>query len=387
MSYEIVHTIGSTVYFVFALLFFWASRVPRTNSGSLWWAFAMLFALAARLCFITLPLAQQDVSLIVSFYSAFNVVEKFLLIAGLTRFFGFHRRLIWWGIALTGIELWILLAWTMEVPAILRSLGIALFNGSALGYAAWLLFTGRVDVDRKLILFASIVTAVLAVHWLSAFAIVALVPAWLVHGFLFGTILVLMQYMALLAAVILSFERRLLAAEAKALDLALLDPLTGLNNQRYVDTLFEKALLLATRPHQILAVFYIDLDNFKPINDQAGHTVGDEVLKIVATKLREVTRSTDICARVGGDEFVAICTQLETRQQVDAIGRKLLSAFTSPIHAAGHEFVLGASIGASIYPEHGEALPILLQRSDAAMYQVKHGGKSGFQVFDPLQSR
>jgi GGDEF domain-containing protein len=88
--------------------------------------------------------------------------------------------------------------------------------------------------------------------------------------------LVLIIYFSLLAAILLRFQKRLVDAEAKALGLAFLDPLTGLKNKRYMETLFDHALLLATRPHQVVAVFYIDLDNFKPINDSAGHAVGDQ---------------------------------------------------------------------------------------------------------------
>jgi len=159
------------------------------------------------------------------------------------------------------------------------------------------------------------------------------------------------------------------------------DPLTGLNNQRYVDALFEKALVLATRPHQLVAVIYIDLDNFKPVNDRAGHAVGDEVLKAVADRLRKATRSTDICARIGGDEFVAICTQLEDQGQVHVIAAKLLNKLTSAVTVDGNDYILGASIGISLYPLHAASLPKLMEYADSAMYQIKHNGKNGYQIY------
>ncbi|HEY0891652.1 MAG TPA: GGDEF domain-containing protein, partial [Cellvibrio sp.] len=164
-------------------------------------------------------------------------------------------------------------------------------------------------------------------------------------------------------------------------DLAYHDPLTGLNNQRYMTTLFDQALLLATRPHQMLAVIYIDLDNFKPINDTDGHLVGDEVLKTIAKRLVDNTRSTDICARMGGDEFVVIATQLESEEHAHQIAAKLLQQCCNDVLINDKNYRLGASVGVSVYPAHGNDLTQLLKNADEAMYEVKKNGKSGYQVF------
>lgn len=193
--------------------------------------------------------------------------------------------------------------------------------------------------------------------------------------------LALVQYLSLLASVLLQFQKRLLAAEERALELAYHDPLTGLNNKHYLSNLFEQALLLATRPHHLLAVIYIDLDNFKPINDSAGHKTGDRVLKEVARRLKACTRSTDISARVGGDEFIVIATQLESEGQIDGIAQKLLRQLTSEIQVEKETYTLGASVGISLYPVHGEHLASLIELADEAMYQVKRDGKNGYFVY------
>jgi diguanylate cyclase (GGDEF)-like protein len=169
--------------------------------------------------------------------------------------------------------------------------------------------------------------------------------------------------------------------------MAFQDPLTGLNNQRYMSTLFEKALVLANRPHHYSAVIFIDLDNFKPINDLAGHHAGDEVLRTVANRLRRCTRSTDICARIGGDEFVVICTQLEATEQVGDIATKLHRELIAPIAVEDKRFVLGASIGVSLYPIHGNSLAELLEHADKAMYQIKRSGKNGYRIYSDQQSQ
>ena len=206
-------------------------------------------------------------------------------------------------------------------------------------------------------------------------------PTWLDNGFVLGTALVMLQYMTMLTAILSVFQKRLINAEAKALKMAFKDPLTGLYNKHFMNNLFDQALLLATRPHHLVAVYYIDLDNFKPVNDQAGHAVGDEVLKCVAQRLKEGVRSTDICARLGGDEFTVIATQLEHKEQAPEIAKKLLTRLAAPICVGSQQFQLGASIGISLYPLHGNDLSMLLQQADTAMYHVKSSGKSGYELY------
>lgn len=121
MSYETVHTIGTTVYFVFFLLFLWAMRVPRTNPGAGWWAVAMLFALSARLALIVL--LEQESQSTISVYSALNVVEKTCLVIGMVRFFNIPVavRGFWWALVL--IEVGIVLVWISGTPSLIRGAG------------------------------------------------------------------------------------------------------------------------------------------------------------------------------------------------------------------------------------------------------------------------
>ncbi len=380
MPYEIVHAIGSTAYFVFFLLFLWVRRTPRINSGAGWWALAMLFALAARLLLATLPGGGNSGAAIVSAYNALNVLEKLCLVIGLVRFFEVPVRMRWLLLAALAVEVWIFICWAAGMPLLVRGAGVAAFNAGFLVLAGWIAWSRRAVLESWLLTLTALASVLLALHWASAFMIIARHPGWFTHGFVLGTVLVLTQYFSLLAAVLLSFQNRLLEAESRALDMAFQDPLTGLSNQRYMSTLFENALILATRPHQQVAVVFIDIDNFKPINDRAGHRIGDEVLKAMAARLRKTTRSTDICARIGGDEFVAICTQLEHEDHVHEIARKLLNAFTEVLEVEGNQYQLGASIGISLYPQHGTSLSELLENADRAMYQIKGSGKNGYRI-------
>ena len=380
MSYETVHTLGSTTYFIFLLLFLWASTIPRTNPGSRFWALALACALLARLClFFLMP--AQDERLAITIYAMLNVLEKPVALTGLIRFLDVDLKIRWYWIAALAAELWLLLALAADFPPFLRDTGYCTVNAALLAYAGWLALRQRAGFPRGPLAMMAAASFALTLHWLAVPALTALYPSWSRNGFALGTALAVVQYFSLLAAILSQFQARLIEAESKALEMAFQDPLTGLNNQRYMNTLFDQALLLATRPHHVVAVFYIDLDNFKPINDTAGHAIGDEVLKTVAARLKSCTRSTDICARVGGDEFVVIATQLDDEGQSAEVAKKLLARLTQPIPIRGADYALGASIGIALYPQHGRSLAELVQRADKAMYHVKRNGKSGCEVY------
>ncbi|MBO9535402.1 GGDEF domain-containing protein [Herbaspirillum sp.] len=379
MSYLIVHTFGFSVYFVFFLLFLWARSIPRTNAGSGWWAISISFALLARLSLMLL-IPTNDLRLITSIYAAINLLEKPFLLIGLYRFLNLDTKPRWPWLVVMLAELWLLAAWVTDISQFNRNIGYSLVNAGFMSWMAWTCYKHRNEVPRWL-LSASVAFAAMGIHWLCGPVLIKLYPSWFLDGFLLGTMLVLLQYMSLLGATLSQFQKRLIDAESKALDMAFLDPLTGLNNKRYMNTLFDHALLLATRPHHLVAIFYIDLDNFKPINDTAGHHVGDEVLKAIAARIKGIVRSTDICARVGGDEFIVIGTQLESENQAFEVAKKLLSQMTQKVQVGEHQYMLGASIGISLYPHHARDLSELIQCADSAMYQVKRNGKSGYEIY------
>lgn len=380
MSHEIIHTIGSTIYLMFALLFLWVGNIPRTNRGSGWWAMSISCALVARIVIILL-LPMEDRRIATAAYAVFNILEKPLLLTGLVRFLNLDMRIRAFWIAGMAAETWLLVTLIADTPPLFRSMGYASVNAGLLACIAWLAWRRSGDNPGLPLRVTAVASGLLAIHWFSAPIVIYFHPTWFKDGFLIGTTLVLLQYLSLLAAVLTLFQQRLVAAEANALDLAFHDPLTGLNNKRYMSTLFDQALLLATRPHHVVAVFYIDLDNFKPINDKAGHDVGDEVLKIIAARLKSHTRSTDICARIGGDEFVVIGTQLVNEEQALEIADKLLAQMTTPVEVNGVFYSLGASIGIALYPKHGDKLPELMKYADCAMYEVKRSGKNRCLVY------
>lgn len=376
--FDTVNIIGSSIYFVFAVLLAWLNRIPRTNPGAGWWAIAIFSGMLARLSLL-LPNDNFPMHSSEYLYGVFILLEKCFLLVGIFKFFNLHHYTRpYLGFISIGF-IWVTIGSLTDISRLLFSFSLGLFNASALFFLAFIAYRERDTIPYKLMLYTSIICFLFGIHWLT-YPVLRFADGWLVPGFLIGTTLAVLEYLCLISAVLLQFEKRLLDAERNALDLAYHDPLTGLNNQRYMTTLFDQALLLATRPHQMLAVIYIDLDNFKPINDTDGHLVGDEVLKTIANRLVDNTRSTDICARMGGDEFVVIATQLESDDHAHQIAAKLLQQCCNPVETNNKSYQLGASIGVSVYPTHGNDLTQLLKNADDAMYEVKKNGKSGYRV-------
>ena len=156
------------------------------------------------------------------------------------------------------------------------------------------------------------------------------------------------------------------------------DVLTGLPNRRGLDDRLQAALAQA-RPGQMLAVYLMDLDGFKPVNDRYGHDVGDALLIAVGQRLKAQLRGHDVVARLGGDEFVVLAGGLADEATALALGQKLLAAFEQPFEADGHCCEVGLTIGFALAPLDGHTADELLKRADAAMYAGKHRGRRQVQ--------
>ena len=166
------------------------------------------------------------------------------------------------------------------------------------------------------------------------------------------------------------------------------DALTGLPNRNSLKYRLSHAIASARRQDKKVAITFIDLDNFKSINDTFGHEVGDEVLKVVAARLAEIVRSTDAVVRLGGDEFVLLFTDLDDVDIVTQLMHRALPEISRPIYALGNELVLTFSAGISIYPLDAPDADVLLSNADKAMYRAKQKGRNTFEYFTPdLNSR
>ncbi len=159
------------------------------------------------------------------------------------------------------------------------------------------------------------------------------------------------------------------------------DSLTGLPNRVLLAERLSRAIGLAKRHQHQVALIYLDLDAFKPINDSLGHAVGDALLKLVAGRLSECVRDTDTICRQGGDEFVVLLSEIEEPEDAARIAQKILSALAVPYRIDNHELHITTSIGISLYPDHGINARTLLNNADTAMYHAKGSGSNHFQLF------
>ena len=163
---------------------------------------------------------------------------------------------------------------------------------------------------------------------------------------------------------------------------AMHDVLTGLANRTLLTDRFEQALSHANRHHSRLAVCMIDLDGFKPVNDQYGHQVGDQLLIEVANRMTKMLRAEDTVARLGGDEFVILLSDLEQTLDLDVVLERLLNAISLPYSVDDHSLTISASIGVALYPDDKVDTDTLLRHADQAMYMAKQDGRNCIRWFD-----
>lgn len=171
----------------------------------------------------------------------------------------------------------------------------------------------------------------------------------------------------------------------RALELAASDHLTGLHNRRMFHELVSSHLALARRSRKHYALLYLDLDRFKHINDTLGHHVGDALLQAVAQRLRTMLRSSDIIARMGGDEFAVLITAMEDPSDVETLAQKLLTGLGAPYEGLAPETLhTSPSIGIAFFPRDGHDVEVLCRHADAAMYASKKAGRNRYTYYDGI---
>lgn len=180
---------------------------------------------------------------------------------------------------------------------------------------------------------------------------------------------------------ILREKEELQTANQRITELATHDNLTGLANRRVFYEMLEAAMEQAKRRSETLAVLFIDLDNFKPINDTWGHDAGDKVLIEIALRLRSSIRATDSIARIGGDEFLLLLNPVKNRSEARNVAEKIIHIVGEPIEIKNVKTKVGMSIGISIFPEEDTTADQLIINADSAMYKIKKGNKNGIGFY------
>jgi diguanylate cyclase (GGDEF)-like protein/PAS domain S-box-containing protein len=162
------------------------------------------------------------------------------------------------------------------------------------------------------------------------------------------------------------------------------DALTGLPNRLLLNDRLAEAIALAHRRHKPLAVLFLDVDGFKAINDSLGHATADRVLQSVAARLSGALRQSDTVCRYGGDEFVIVLPEIERSEDAAFVATKLLQAVARPHSVDAHDVTVTASVGVSLYPDHGWDAETLIAHADAAMYDAKRIGVGAYRLSSAL---
>lgn len=178
----------------------------------------------------------------------------------------------------------------------------------------------------------------------------------------------------------LFMERR--QAEATIRYQATFDTLTDIPNRNLFMDRLERAISLARRNQEHLAVLFIDLDRFKEVNDTLGHAAGDELLRQVARRLKACVRQSDTVARMGGDEFTMLLSSISSPTDPETVAGKVLSSLAQPFDLHGHVATISGSVGIARFPQDSDTLEILLKYADHAMYGAKKQGKNCFMFFN-----
>jgi len=178
-------------------------------------------------------------------------------------------------------------------------------------------------------------------------------------------------------------EQRVAKRTRQLRHLAHHDSLTGLPNRRRLFVYLSATLRRAQRRRHRLAVLFLDLDNFKTINDSLGHEFGDRVLREIGDRLRTVLGVGDFVARLGGDEFTLVLEQVKSIEEAERRAALLVSEFQRPLHIANREVLIGVSLGAAVFPDHAQDSASLLRAADTALFRAKELGRNRVSVYSP----
>lgn len=172
-------------------------------------------------------------------------------------------------------------------------------------------------------------------------------------------------------------------AEVLIREMALHDSLTGLANRNLLQQRLDIAMRMAKRMDRKISIMFLDLDGFKPVNDMFGHATGDKLLRVVANRLESCAREIDTVARIGGDEFAIISTNIENEADVTRAAQRVLDSVKKPIIINGNSHQIGTSIGISFFPLDSKYPEELFRMADVALYQAKNDGKSVCRLYNP----
>lgn len=278
------------------------------------------------------------------------------------------------------------------VPTLVRALIRTGISAVGFGVATWLILRARpwnAGLGHRLVGVSFLLYGVQQLHYMALAVISFLTGRVASYLPMLNIVDFLLQFSIALGMVIwlLEDERRSAVDAATQIEhLAYHDALTGLpNRQLFLDRL-DVAIASAHRSGIQLAVFFLDLDRFKLINDSLGHSVGDKLLQVVARRIRALLRDDDTVTRIGGDEFTVLVPSVEKVEDATIVARRVRETLKLPIIIDGRELFVTASVGVSLYPNDGDDAETLLKNADTAMYRAKTQGRDTVQLYAPAMN-
>ncbi len=176
------------------------------------------------------------------------------------------------------------------------------------------------------------------------------------------------------------------ATESRLRLLSLHDQLTGLPNQALIRDRLEQAILVAAQRQRALGLICLDIDNFQKVNNTFGHAIGDEVLRLVSARLQQTLFNADTVGRMGGDVFVLLLRDLQHRDDISLVLRKIRQSLARPFMVEGHEVFVTVSLGVALYPEDGEDAASLLKNANTALHKAKEAGRNSYRLYSPAMN-
>lgn len=372
---------GATGYLLTALLFFITRTMSGVNPGAGWWGISSLAAAVGYVTLLTMGLSGNP-QVGEALYNMLFLVWALGLYFGGRKFLGLrpnYKPLI----ALsTFVTLWLGYFYFIDYHFLASALAIALFVG-VLNLHLATLFWKKPPHKSRYVKVVAVSLVVSGIHWLD-YPFLRPIESFAPIGFSLCAILSVIISGLLAAMVLIQFRQKMFTMRQIALDAASRDPLTGLANRSALESHFEMIVQNSVSDSEKVALVFLDLDNFKPINDLYGHKVGDAVLATVASQIKSFVRESDLIARVGGDEFVIILTHTGDNAQnvISRLCENIIAKLNDPIEVDGHSCNIGVSIGAVCSHIKTSELDALMHLADETMYKVKAQKKGNFLLLE-----
>ena len=377
--FQAILIFGATSYILTAILFLITKNMPGNNSGIIWWSIS---SFAAALGYIALLIAglQGRPDIGEALYNICFVVWGLGLYLGSRYFLSLQTHKFVLSLLSIAVIGWLFYFYFISYHFILSAIVISTFIGALNLHLAWI-FLKNITIKNRFH-YAIIISLVISgLHWLD-YPFLRPIESIAPIGFSLCAIIAIVINSLFASLVIVQFKDKMILMSEEALKLANHDPLTGLGNRNALEDLFATMLEKSQRLNKRLALLFLDLDNFKPINDKFGHKIGDQVLVEVTSKISSLVTDSHHIARVGGDEFIIIVDELDfdDNQTIVTLCENIIKTVSQPITVKDNICNLGVCIGIAYSTKDIQKLDTLIHLSDEAMYKAKSDGKNKYII-------